>query len=485
MQLRHIVSSRLVKNSAWSLLDLAIYPLLMVIATPFLIAKLGAAQYGLWMLISNITQLMNVMNMGVGDSTIRRVSASAAAGDQAARDHAVNMNVSLSIVLLILAGLAGCVLSWGMSRFDWFDAQETYHAAGFVLLMASLSAGFKFIESVFLSVFKGMERFDISARLSLVSRNSVTIVTLLVLAAGYGLREMALAMACVNILNLALQVIVLKNKVKGITLLPRFRFGAWRDMFGHNGWYWLQSVIALLGFVSDKFLVAWFTDLETLGYYSVASLIASQVHNVLLTLGGFIFPKVSSRSELQEDSVPVYYVSRFAIAVLGWAGIALLYACGGFAFRWWLGDETYARAATYIDLYLGFEAIILLIIVPYHFLNGSPFIRLNSLFELLLRTSHVLLMVLMYRLIGVTGLLWGQIIGTLINLPFQYIVFHRIVLQDRQWPDPVMAVLPAFLIAAMLLFRESGWVLLPLVLTGLLITRKTYAVPAFAFIKRS
>ncbi len=280
----------------------------------------------------------------------------------------------------------------------------------------------KFTELVLLGVFKGYERFDIASRLSLLSRCSVVLVNMLIVAAGGTLETVFTGTVIVNIINLLIQLIAIRRRLPHIRLtpaLPHF------TGIGSHFWYWLQSVIALLGFLSDKFLVAHFFDLKTLGYYSLGSLIMIQVHNMMLAFGSFLFPKVSFRLQNNQDTGYMFNLAAAAIHTFGWLVLIGLLCIGPWAFRWWLGEETYMAASTFINLFLVYGSVILLIIVPYHFLNGTPQVKLNSLFEFVLRTSHVVAMLIGYKIGGSQGLIWGLIIATFINIPFQYTVFFK------------------------------------------------------------
>ncbi len=69
------------KNTAWNLVGTVSYPLLFLFCTPFFINKLGPDQYGIWMLINTTTQLMSVLNLGLGDANIKFISKYIALGD--------------------------------------------------------------------------------------------------------------------------------------------------------------------------------------------------------------------------------------------------------------------------------------------------------------------------------------------------------------------------------------------------------------------
>ena len=73
-----LVSGQLIKNTFWSLLDVGLYPLLMLVATPLFISNMGLEQYGIWMMATTVNQFMNVLNFGLGDSTIHAIATSRA-----------------------------------------------------------------------------------------------------------------------------------------------------------------------------------------------------------------------------------------------------------------------------------------------------------------------------------------------------------------------------------------------------------------------
>lgn len=441
----------------------------MLVATPFFIKNLGAEQYGLWMLINVVVQVMNALNFGVADSTIKQVSMYNATAQKSLLVNAVNKNVALSLLLFLLCAAIGTLASQAMVTFNWFHIPAGYKtSAKLTLMLFALSTGLKFIELVFVAVFKGLQRFDIAARLTMASRLSVLISSMVVVYFGHGLLGIVLVTLGCNVLNLVLQVSMVYYLANIKNLVPKFAQLNAMAIIQSNGWYWLQSVIALLGFLSDRILLGFLSDLKSVGYYSIAALIGSQIHNILLAFGGFMFPKVSAYHSLNKNLHPIYLQSRMVIAALGWGMVIGLLLFGDVIFKAWLGAETYQQTAQYINLYLGFIAVILLIIIPYYFNNGSSHVKLNSIFEAVLRSTHFLAMYLGFWHNGITGLLCGLIITTLFNMPFQYYIFNKKVMGTTKLTESVLPVLPALPIL-LLAFAQTWDIKLGLlVLFGLL-----------------
>lgn len=436
------------KNSAWTFAELTLYPVLVIIATPVFIARLGIEQYGLWMLVSTITLGINVLNIGVGDTTIRLISQYRAEDRPDKIKNVFRHNFSLALFLCFIALIAGA-LFYTFDFISLFYKTTDYTFASSILFMACLSAGVKFVEISVLSVFKAFERFDLNSKLTLLSKNSVVIMSLLMVMMGKGLITVFLITIGINICNIVLQLLVLNSFNKNIISWPAFVFfKKTTENVNYNFWYWLQSSIALLGFLTDKLAVAWFTDMQTLGYYSIASMIATNIHNFFLSFGAFIFPRVSYKLANKRDLAPLYFVSRSLIALPGWVIISLLIFGGDFIFKLWLGETTFLNSIYFIKLYLVFEAGMLLIVVPFYFINGTRQIKLNSLFEGVIRTSHFCSMLLGYYLIGVNGIIYGLILSTFLNIPFQYYFFHKKVIKTVNSFQFLMVILPVMFLLA-------------------------------------
>src|SRR5687768_6728550 len=134
------------KNSFWTFLELTLYPLLMIVATPIFIKKLGIEQYGLWMLVNTITIGINVLNIGVGDTNIRLISRYRAEGRSESITDVFNFNFSFSLALCFLALMVG----WCFYYFDFifiFYKNGDNRFANMLLLIACFSTGVKFVET--------------------------------------------------------------------------------------------------------------------------------------------------------------------------------------------------------------------------------------------------------------------------------------------------------------------------------------------------
>jgi O-antigen/teichoic acid export membrane protein len=441
-----------VKNSGWTLAELTLYPVLVILATPVFIHQLGIEQYGLWMLVVTVTQGINIFNIGIGDTVIRFISDYRAKGLNHMLSKVFRFSLFLAVSLFFLAMIVG----WILSTFNFvslFYKSTDYTVANQLILICIASWGIKFIESAILSVFKAFERFDLNSKLAIVSKNSVVIANLIMIGIGIDLLNTLYVSLIINVINIFVQLMVLRKfnaYLFGFSKIEIIK--EHKHFLKYNFWYWLQSSIALIGFLTDKLAVAWFTDVKTLGYYYIASMVAANIHNFFLAFGSFIFPRVSFKLNNNADLKPLYFLSRSLIALPGWLIIGFLILGGDFIFKLWLGNETYLQSIYFIKLYLVFEAGMLLIIVPFHFINGSSQLKLNSIFEITIRISHFIFMLVGYKFLGVNGMVYGLIASTFLNIPFQYYYFNKVILHNNFNSQFILVSLPVICLLTSVLF---------------------------------
>src|SRR5688500_6799575 len=97
-----ISPKQLLKNSSWTLVELSLYPVLVILATPVFISRLGIEQYGLWTLVNTIGLGMNIFNLGMGDTNIRMIASYRAHNNLRGIRLVFNHNFTLALLLYIV-----------------------------------------------------------------------------------------------------------------------------------------------------------------------------------------------------------------------------------------------------------------------------------------------------------------------------------------------------------------------------------------------
>src|SRR5258708_38299386 len=86
-------------NAAYGVLDYVSYPLGMLLVAPIVLHKLGAAEYGLWMIATSVVSAGGIIAYGFCDANIQRVARLRGSGETGSMVHAVRSMMGINLVL--------------------------------------------------------------------------------------------------------------------------------------------------------------------------------------------------------------------------------------------------------------------------------------------------------------------------------------------------------------------------------------------------
>jgi len=435
-------------NSVWNVADIMVMPFLMLLFTPFFINKLGASQYGIWMFVNSIIAGIGVLNMGLGDATIKFVSKYRSLEDPLNLNRIVNAVFSLSLVFLIIFIVFGNGFAYILKSYNFFKLDKDELLVTFsTIQLGSIVFGFKHVEQVLLSVFKGFEKYDTSAKLSIVSKSMLILSQVTTVYLGHFLVEIFLVSAIVSFLMVAGELLFIKSRYKQMSFIPSVKKYSIKEIFGFSSWSWIQSVLGVIAGHVDRLVVMTLAGPTFLAYYALASTVGSQVHSVLMASVSWVFPKVSGKTERNEDVNQLYFKMQLIIVVLGFTVFGILLAFENIIFKTWLGAETYNNSILLIKIFLYLGLFNSLSIIPYYFMLGSNLIKFSTLFMFISLVLTIGFMILGYQFWSTTGLAYGKLISSMISIPIMITFVHSKILSKTKTNPGFSVYLPVILIA--------------------------------------
>ena len=441
------------KNSVWNLAGNFVYPVIFLALTPLFIGRLTDSVFGIWMLINSVVFIsVEALFLGIGDSVTMFVAA--ARGRNDAKDLRDLLNTSGSIALLYGAGVAvlGAGLYFLLRDAAWLPFSSEYRELTLkTLLVATGVIAVRFSDLVLLAAFKGFERYDTASKLLMANRLGILACNVAWVLAGYGLVEMF----CTNVLVSALVVLV------GYRLLtkqlPGYRFSFTRNaeqrkrMLGFGVFTWIQSMVSLAAFQADRFVIAGFLGPNVVAYYSIASMISNHLHVGYGAITAWLFPKVSRLREEGMALLPLYHTLRTTIVTVGVTSLVAFFFLSEPLFHLWLGAEKAEATLPFVRLFVLYELLYLLTIVPKFFLNGSGQVKLWTGLEFAYKSWNIVWMFALFAVYQTPdSLVLGLIISALTMLPIMSWIINKRVLEDRAWMEVVGSNAPSFLLVAAL-----------------------------------
>lgn len=442
-----------IKNSTWNLANILLYPIVFLALTPFFINKLGEDDFGIWMLVNSYVYIaVNIISFGLGNSITAYVAEALGKNSHPKLLAYINSSTKLigwiSLSTIALA-LFGGVINWmGWPIFD-IPLDE-------ILIIATLVISVKFWELLYQSILKGYERYDLASIWNIVAKLIVLAGQVFIVIYGLGLYELFI---CNLILNILTDIVLALVTYR---IIPNYRF-SWQlkaqernELFHFGFWTWLQTIISVLAYQIDRFIIAFFLGPAIAGYYILASTITNHMHMAFGAVVSWLFPKVARKKE-SGGNIIIYFQTLRGFSV----GISLLAILITFLlykpmFTLWLGADKFAKMGEYFKLFLVYEAFLIMTIVPLFYLNGLKMLRFITSLEFMYKMGILLGMVIAFWLVPTAeSLIMGQIIALAIFIPLEYLLINRKLIKDHWFFEMALAMLPSFTVSAIILFDQT------------------------------
>ena len=167
------------RQGKWAVIEIMAFPLMMFLATPLFLKSLGTEQFGQWMLLLTLNGLGGIAGLGMGATAVKEVSSSRGRGDLPGA--AMAARCCLTITLISTIALSSLLFVVGSTVAPTFLFRVGSPELIQTLLLASIAQlSLEQIDVLYSSVLKGTERFDISAKIEIITRGLSVATTLAV-----------------------------------------------------------------------------------------------------------------------------------------------------------------------------------------------------------------------------------------------------------------------------------------------------------------
>ena len=196
------------RNSIYGLLSVAVPTAVLLAAYPILIHHLGIDIVGVYLLATGLSGAWMFFDFGVSAATLKFVAEDIAAGNRRAAAQVVMTSLAFYGVIGVIGALAIWFLAPWLSGIFSVEAAMR-HDAEWAFRLAGVRFAAFFLTTVFVSLFKGLHRFEYS----LVILSALQIVTfggaiLGVLVADAGLIGISLIGMAANLIILVLSAVL-------------------------------------------------------------------------------------------------------------------------------------------------------------------------------------------------------------------------------------------------------------------------------------
>lgn len=464
---RMIIQSRprsLLHNAGWSLVSTGWFTVVGFVLTPFLASRLGASLYGLYVLIMSISGFLGVMDLGLGQATLRYVALYYGRGDLIG----VNRSVGATSAVNVLSGtLAWTVLFFGAPAIaNGLALAPQDVALGVRLLrLTAFNLGFMLGTGAYGAIPQALQRYDISSVMTVVQSIFQVAGTVALLYTGRGVYELVFLTVITTVVRQIANVVVAKRLIPHLRLLPMPSWAGLKEVFSYGIFATATQVLGIVWREADKLLLGGLIGTASVAYLSVPKSLVFRGTDAVASAAAALFPRFSATNDLG-GARRLFLTTTWSLLL----ATAVIYVPMTVLFPTflllWIGPE-FARESAWIGQVIAFSCIVRGAYVPYQMLfqgYGKPqYLTLSYFASGLTSLALNLLLIPTFGLAGAGYTYVGTLVIGVISM---IVAWRRVLLGESLLPLLRAVVLPAILAFANLLLwstvipvpADLGWV---------------------------
>jgi O-antigen/teichoic acid export membrane protein len=290
------------------------------IVTPIILHKIGAVGYGTWAVFLAINGLTSLADLGLVGTVSKFVA------EYFAREDFPSLSRLLSSGLALFLGIdtAICISGWLASPLL---AGRLFHGSSvpaseltFLLRCFLLVVAANVLTQLFASVTTGLQRLDLTNMMSAANTLMNALFGVSLLLRGRGLAGLVFGYVGSSFVTIAIYTILVHRLLPKVGFNPlRFDSSETRKMFGYSfRLYFTQAAVVVHNQV-EKLFLALLAGVTAVGWYDIASDIATKVRGSIGFILAPVLPAASELDALGDESrlKELYFRTHKYLALLG------------------------------------------------------------------------------------------------------------------------------------------------------------------------
>jgi len=395
----------------------------MLLVAPIVLHRLGASEYGLWMIATALISAGGIIASGFSDAGIQRVAHLRGTDQSGLIPHTVRSMLGINFVL----GSALAVAAWIAAPFAAPHIAVSHQTPSVECLIslriASVLILLRSVETVGVSAQRAFEQYRGTVQIS----TAVRFVTLGAAAAlaWFGHRTVSIlaATAVVMALGMYMQFRQLRGYIGRVSLWPVFQPGETRVLLGLGIFVWLQAVGAVVFGQFDRILLGVSLGALAVAPYSLCVQFAHPIFGLSASGLNFLFPYLSGRASTISSAVlKRTLLKAFACnLLLVGCGSCMLLLLGDRLIRLWAGPAVAQGASRILAPIVLGSALMGLGVTGTYAMQALGLFRMVAFISLGSRAAMLLLMIVLLRHMGLQGLALSRLcygsVALLVYLP--------------------------------------------------------------------
>jgi len=286
-------SQTLIGNTLWSVTTRCWPIALHFFTTPYVVSHLGVDTYAVYAMIFIILGYFGFLDLGLSKAVIKFVAEAVGRSDHETARCLIVTALGLYFVLGLAGGALLFALSGSIITRVLQIPSELQNDALFAFRVSAAIFLLNMPTQALIAVPKAFERFDISGKFEMGMGTTQTLSAVAALAAGGGLKEVALAIAATNVIGISFAAFIAVRLLPLRPLVSGFQVKSLRRLLKFGGVVAGEGILIVLAARINSLIIGIFLPIGSFAYYSVVEGISSRVSSLPQSINETVFPSFS------------------------------------------------------------------------------------------------------------------------------------------------------------------------------------------------
>jgi O-antigen/teichoic acid export membrane protein len=417
---------KLVKNTGFNFAGYLITFLLNFFSLPYIIGKLGNSAYGVIALTGAFLGYLAFLDIGMSNALTKYVSESHARGETERIRKLLNTAIISNSVMGLIGGVSLYLLAPLLTTRVLHIPAALTPAAIIVFRITAFTFVLNMVSSAAGSLPAALQMFFHSNLIRTVYGVVNIIVIVLVLYAGYAIKEIAAAGAVLTLAATVFNLWINKRLVPSYRLLPEFDRAGFGSLLRFGVFTLIHKLNGVLLVQFDRFLIGLFLPIGALTFYVVPAIFSGYIMRLPQIVLQVMFPLVSEinavhgqagealkKVHLRASKYFIMYNLPLTVISIVLAKPILLH---------WMNPKMALHGAGVMVILSVAYFIASLAFVPSVILNGIGKPEVNAYISTATGVTNLILCLLLIPRYGIEGAAYSVLISTVFTTPM-YVVW--------------------------------------------------------------
>ena len=393
-------------NAMYGILDYASYPFGMLLVAPIVLHKLGASEYGIWMIATAVVSAGGIIASGFCDANIQRVARLRGTGETDSMAWAVRSMLGINLVLGFTLAVVVWIAAPYAARHIAVSRLTPIRECLICIRIASVLILVRAVESVGVSTQRAFEQYRGTVQISTAVRLLTLASAALLVLSGRRTVSILAATAVFLALGTYMQFRQLRRFLGNVSLWPAFQAEETRMLLGFGVFAWLQALGGVVFGQFDRILLGVSLGALAVAPYALCIQFAQPIFGLTASGLNFIFPYLSGRaSTISSAALRRILLKAFLcnLLMVTCGAVALLFF-GDRLIRIWAGPMVANSAAGILPPIVIGSALMGLGVTGTYAMQALGRFRTVACISLGGRSAMLMLMIYLLHHMGLQGL---------------------------------------------------------------------------------